>query len=78
MDAGFLILAGFALIVVGLAAVFGGTLLASKDGKTDVRGGGVIFLGPIPIVFGTDKRSAVTVAVIALVLMIAYYVFFRR
>jgi uncharacterized protein (TIGR00304 family) len=43
-----------------------------EDGrkKTEVRGGGVIFIGPIPIIFGTDIRWTIAAMVLALVLLI--------
>ena len=40
----------------------------AKKGK--VRGAGVIMIGPIPIIFGTDKKSVKTVLALALALTI--------
>jgi len=46
-----------------------GLLLISKSGKTGkARGGGAIIIGPIPIVFGTDKQSLKTVLLLSIVL----------
>ncbi len=77
-----LVLAGMAFIVFGVLLVVAGMLIASLGGQsqdgTNVRGGGVVFLGPIPLVFGTDRGTTVTVAVFALILMAAYWIFFRR
>ncbi|CAI1492579.1 MULTISPECIES: DUF131 domain-containing protein [Thermococcus] len=68
-----LIGAGIVLILIGFLLVFLGTLISAL-GSGDVEGGGVIMIGPIPIVFGTS-RSAVTVAsVIALVLMLLWII----
>ena len=53
------------------------------DGRDDgvkggrVRGGGVIMLGPIPILIGTDAKSLKTVMILAIVLMILSLLFFR-
>lgn len=48
---------GFALIFLGIMIVLTALLLLShsetKEKKT--RGGGIIIIGPVPIVFGTDK-----------------------
>ncbi|MFH1055567.1 MAG: DUF131 domain-containing protein [Candidatus Altiarchaeota archaeon] len=63
-----LVLIGFIVIVVGV--------FSSKG--SEVKGSAVVFLGPIPIVFGSDRQSAVTVGVIGLLLMGAYYLVFRR
>ena len=74
------ILAGIALILIGFLLVFIGTLMAAA-GNGEVEGGGVIMIGPTPIVFGTG-RGAVTVAMLlALVLMVLWIIgalFMRR
>ncbi len=71
---------GTALIVVGIIIIIVAIIVASvrgagttkeKAGKSRVRGGGVIMIGPIPIIFGTDKESVKTVLVLALALVIA-------
>jgi len=64
-----LVTVGFALILIGVALiVFGGLLYALRGGKGEV--GGVILIGPIPIVFGTSS-DAVKVAVVgAIILMV--------
>ena len=46
--------------------------------ETKVKGGGVILIGPIPIVFGSDKRYAIiaillTIALMLLALIFLYY-----
>jgi len=46
--------------------------------ETKVKGGGVILIGPIPIVFGSDKRYAIiaillTIALMMLALIFLYY-----
>jgi uncharacterized protein (TIGR00304 family) len=45
---------GLLLILIGFAAVFIGTLLSAR--KADF--GGLIMIGPIPIVFGTSPEIA--------------------
>jgi uncharacterized protein (TIGR00304 family) len=39
-----------------------------------VRGAGVIMVGPVPIIFGTDKKSVKTVLALALVLAIVFLI----
>ena len=53
-------------------------------GKGNVKAAGVIMIGPVPIIFGTDKKSVKTVLVLALALtivviiaMLVYYWFLR-
>ena len=63
-----LIGAGIALILIGFLLVFIGTLISAFSGEGDVDGGGVIMIGPIPIVFGTG-RGATLAMVLAVILM---------
>jgi uncharacterized protein (TIGR00304 family) len=61
-------------VLIGLAIV-----LASKKGsfgESRVRGAGVIMIGPIPIIFGTDKRSVKLALVLALALSIVILVIY--
>lgn len=67
-----LVLAGIALILLGFILVFIGTLLSAFSGEADVEGGGVIMIGPIPIVFGTGR--GVTLAMILAVLLMVLWV----
>ena len=59
-----LVFAGMLIMIVATAL-----LLMSKSGKAGkVRGGGAIIIGPIPIVFGTDKQSLKTALLLSIVL----------
>ena len=82
-----LLLAGIALIFAGFMAMLAYVLLnAVQQGKSSGTGtngttnasiGGVVMIGPIPIVFGNSPRMAVVAEVLAIVLMvIAVIVFF--
>ncbi|WP_407357171.1 TIGR00304 family membrane protein [Methanolobus sp. WCC5] len=44
--------------------------------KTDVKGGGIIMLGPIPVIFGSDSKSIKTLILLAIVLMLLYFLIF--
>ncbi|MEM2927121.1 MAG: DUF131 domain-containing protein [Candidatus Bathyarchaeia archaeon] len=52
----------------------GGKEEGSREGKAEQKGerkiewGGVIFIGPIPIVFGSNRRFAKALAIVAVVL----------
>jgi uncharacterized protein (TIGR00304 family) len=63
---------GIALIVVGIIVIIAAIIHASvgetKKGKLSAAG--VIMIGPIPIIFGTDKKSIKTVLALALALTI--------
>ena len=62
---------GMALAIV---AIFG-AIVKSARGTGQIRGGGVIMIGPVPIVFGTDKESARMLILLGIVLMIALLLF---
>ncbi|MEB3850976.1 MAG: DUF131 domain-containing protein [Desulfurococcales archaeon] len=62
--------AGVLLVLLGFALIFLGVLRASLEGGGRVEGGGVVMVGPIPIVFGTSLRAAVAAMVLALALMV--------
>jgi len=60
------VFAGFAVIF--LAMILSASSKPSTEGK--VRGGGVVMIGPIPLVFGSDMKWASVAIVLALVLVL--------
>lgn len=50
----------------------------AEKAEPKVRGGGVIMLGPIPIIFGSDKESASTAIILAIILMVLSLLMFRE
>nr|MDO8134227.1 DUF131 domain-containing protein [Candidatus Njordarchaeum guaymaensis] len=66
------ITAGAILSVIGLVAIVTGlvanSLMAGNGGSTSF--GSVVMIGPIPLIFGTD-RTALTVAVVGAVILMA-------
>lgn len=77
---------GIALIFVGVLIIIVAVVLLSVSGvkKGKVKGGGAIIIGPIPIVFGSDKKSLKTVLLLSLaftvmlvIAMVMYYLLFR-
>ncbi len=57
---------GITLIFVGFLLIILSTLLQ----KTEIKTGGMILIGPIPLVFGTDKETVVFVSLLAIIIMI--------
>ena len=49
----------------------------SEAKSEKIKGGGVIMIGPLPIVFGTDKKYALIAIILAIVLMTLAIVFLR-
>jgi uncharacterized protein (TIGR00304 family) len=70
-----LVLIGIGIIFVGflvvlLATVASGKLSEEGERRTEVKGGGVILIGPIPIVFGSDAKWASIAIALAIVLVV--------
>ena len=61
-----LILLGFALAFIAMIWL---VLSDTKSGGGKVKGGGAIIIGPIPIVFGTDKESVKAILILSIVLV---------
>lgn len=76
-SAGFvLIAAGFVLVFVGTLAVVAGSFL-DVEGGAEAEAGGVIFIGPIPVVFGTSKGVVWIALAIAALMLVFFFVFYR-
>ena len=79
MDSSVFFTLGVALVIAGVIVIVAAVIAASargvkgKEGK--VRAAGVIMIGPIPIIFGTDKKSVKAVLALALALVVAAVVF---
>ena len=62
---------GLALIFAGIAVIIAAFILFMLRGigkAEKVRGGGIIFVGPFPIILGTDKESLKILVLLAIVL----------
>ncbi|HVC26798.1 MAG TPA: DUF131 domain-containing protein [Nitrososphaerales archaeon] len=73
-----LVFIGIGIILVGFLVVFLATVTSgesSEEGerRTEVRGGGVIMIGPIPIIFGSDAKWASVAIVLAIVLIVIVF-----
>jgi uncharacterized protein (TIGR00304 family) len=65
---------GLTLIFVGFALVFIAVVLlflrgVKGKGRGKVKGGGVVIVGPIPIIFGTDKESVKIILILSIILV---------
>ncbi len=69
-----LITLGFLLVLIGILVILAGMIImiyqTLEKPETSVRGGGVIMIGPIPIIFGTDVAALKLVMIFAIVLMV--------
>ena len=65
---------GFTLMILGTLLVFAvGVLLVLRQGK-GARGGGIIMIGPFPIVFGSDAKTVKALVLVAVALMVGFFV----
>ena len=60
---------GLLLVFVGFILVIFGFLLMAREGG---RGGGVILIGPFPIIWGTDKESVKWLVLISFIFILFY------
>ncbi len=65
-----LALVGFIIALVAVVLIF--LKSGAKDGKSEskAKGGGIVIIGPIPIIFGTDKQSVKILLILSIILMI--------
>ncbi|MEM3522905.1 MAG: DUF131 domain-containing protein [Candidatus Bathyarchaeia archaeon] len=47
-------------------------IIKSKDSKASIKGGGAILIGPIPIVFGTNKEMLKIAIILAIVIIVVF------
>lgn len=66
-----LVTAGLLLVIAGFAVVVV-SMLHGNEGGTEVKGGGVLMIGPIPVIFGSDAKWASVTIVLAIVLILLY------
>ena len=68
------------LILLGIVLIFVGMLILMlslwRAGEGRAEAGGVVIVGPVPIVFGTSQRVAATVMVLAIVLTVVVLLLF--
>ena len=74
----FLFDAGILLIIVGFVVSIVAAVLmisAAANRKGTFRGGGVVIVGPFPIIFGTDKESVKVLLILSIILVSVLFVF---
>ncbi len=65
-----LVLAGVVLVFVGVVVTAVALLNQARKGGAEVKGGGVVMIGPIPIIFGSDAKWTSVAIVLAIVLVV--------
>lgn len=60
-----LVFIGFLVVLVAIISTF-----SSAGDEEKARGGSVIIIGPLPIVFGTDRKSVKALLLLSIILMV--------
>jgi uncharacterized protein (TIGR00304 family) len=77
---------GLVLLVAGIIIIVAALILVSSYGakRGRVKATGVVIIGPIPIIFCSDKKSvktvmilAVILTIVALIVTVLYYLLLR-
>ncbi len=75
---GFLFFIGLAMVFLGFIIIFISFILplyTRSPRKTKSKGGGVILIGPLPIVFGSNRETLKWMMLLAFLLMAIAFVF---
>lgn len=78
MNAAMLVITGIIVIFIGIILVIIGTALQSTSQNEEVHTGGVILIGPIPIIFGNDKSLIVGAMIFAVIIIVLWYLLIYR
>ncbi len=66
-----LVILGFILMVIGFLLIFAGICSSGN-----VEYGGVVMIGPLPIVFGNSKNLALLSVLVGILMLLAILVFY--
>jgi len=83
VDSSVLYLIGFVIVLVGIALMVAASIGATRGKGGKGKAAGVILIGPVPIIFGTDRKMIKNLMVLGVVLtglliaaMLIYYFLF--
>ena len=62
---------GVIVILIGFILIFAGTLFQERS-KTKVEGGGIVFIGPIPIIGATSEKSLYIVLALSIIFLFMF------
>lgn len=70
---------GILLIFIGFFIAMLSVILSLKESvkESKVEGGGVLLIGPVPIVFGTNKEIVKIILLVLLVILLALILMWR-
>ncbi len=68
---------GVLLILAGLAVVLVAFVASFKKSGDEVKGAGVVLIGPVPIAFGSDAKWTSVAILLAIVLVVLSFLLIR-
>ncbi|MFN3804663.1 MAG: TIGR00304 family membrane protein [Pyrobaculum sp.] len=68
VERGVIELVALALLFIGVVLLMLSLLFSTRGGRAESEAGGVLIIGPVPIVFGTSQRIALAVMTLAVLL----------
>jgi len=70
---------GIVLLFIGIILIFIGSLLsATKSEKSNIKSAGILFIGPFPVGWASDKGIFYTLIAITILMLIVYFFLFKR
>lgn len=73
-----ILISGIIFVFVGVLLLIIGSILQSASKAGEVHTGGIVLIGPIPIIFGNDKSLIIGAVIFAIIIMVLWYLLFYR
>ncbi len=73
-----ILISGIIFVFIGIILLIIGSIMQLTSKTGEVHTGGIILIGPIPIIFGNDKSLIIGAVILAIVIMILWYLLFYR
>ena len=69
---------GIIFVFLGVLLIVIGSLFSTFRGKTDMKSAGVVFIGPIPLGWASDRQTFYTLLAFAVVILDLWFFFIRK
>lgn len=69
---------GAVIIIIGFVILLAGIVSQVQSGKSKVEGGGVIFIGPIPVFGAATSKEVFYILIAVSVILIIAFLLLRR
>ena len=69
-----LISIGIILLLIGFIFIIIGSLSSTIKGKTDIKSAGILFIGPIPIGWASDKKMLYVLIGFTILALILWFI----